>query len=250
MPAVVSVWDDHDAFYFGSNAIPPLMAWQRRSARELEMLLEEIFSGTANAPAVRKETWAQRKTRRSRERNARRRCEKAEEEERIMFEKAALEAQREAIARQRKTRRTHAQNVRRRRAEKERSALLRDLRDRRNREKAEEEERVLLRLALQAQRKAFTHYANALRDSAAADVPAAEEEEGEKKEAQAASPEPTRSDEDNSCVICLDQERTHAAVPCGHLRFCGDCVLIMKIHDRNPPCPMCRGKVEMFVEIR
>ena len=49
--------------------------------------------------------------------------------------------------------------------------------------------------------------------------------------ALAAGPEET-------CVVCLEKERTHCYIPCGHICICTDCI--------NHPgcqmqCPICKG---------
>ena len=38
----------------------------------------------------------------------------------------------------------------------------------------------------------------------------------------------------HECVVCLDDEQTHALIPCGHLALCGSCAA-----DRSE-CPLCR----------
>ena len=40
------------------------------------------------------------------------------------------------------------------------------------------------------------------------------------------------------CIICFDQARTHTTVPCGHLKFCGDCAAKMTKQGREH-CPEC-----------
>ena len=49
------------------------------------------------------------------------------------------------------------------------------------------------------------------------------------------------SDQDNTCVICFVGARTHTAVPCGHLSFCGDCV--SKMNSRKT-CPECNTELD------
>ena len=29
------------------------------------------------------------------------------------------------------------------------------------------------------------------------------------------------------CIVCLNKQRTHATIPCGHFRYCEDCSLVM-----------------------
>lgn len=54
----------------------------------------------------------------------------------------------------------------------------------------------------------------------------------EKKEAKG-----KKEKEDNLCVICLDQSRTHLTLDCGHLYYCGQCVTKLK------ECSICRAPV-------
>ena len=43
---------------------------------------------------------------------------------------------------------------------------------------------------------------------------------------------------EETCVVCLEKERTHCYIPCGHICICTDCI--------NHPgcqmqCPICKG---------
>lgn len=38
------------------------------------------------------------------------------------------------------------------------------------------------------------------------------------------------------CVVCLDQQASHAVLPCGHLAFCGNCSTELEVDQ----CPVCR----------
>jgi hypothetical protein len=40
-------------------------------------------------------------------------------------------------------------------------------------------------------------------------------------------------DDETLCVVCIDAERTHVFIPCGHRCVCPDCADL-------PRCPMCR----------
>ena len=51
-------------------------------------------------------------------------------------------------------------------------------------------------------------------------------------------------DDSRLCVICLDAERTHAAIPCGHRVLCATCGKIA--HKR---CPLCRASVDFIVRV-
>jgi len=56
---------------------------------------------------------------------------------------------------------------------------------------------------------------------------------------------PKQDEEEDLCVICLDEDRTHAFIPCGHRVVCGDCRGIVDI------CPVCRvaisGSLRVFI---
>lgn len=48
---------------------------------------------------------------------------------------------------------------------------------------------------------------------------------------------------DNTCVICLDKPRTHTAIPCGHLSYCGVCIVKISV------CSVCRANITSRVKI-
>ena len=48
---------------------------------------------------------------------------------------------------------------------------------------------------------------------------------------------------DEECVVCIDSERTHALLPCGHKCICTHCASNMK------NCPICRTRVVSTVRI-
>ena len=50
---------------------------------------------------------------------------------------------------------------------------------------------------------------------------------------------------ERACVVCLDKDAIHAAMPCGHLVLCEACVVGLKGHK----CPMCRAKVKSYLRI-
>lgn len=47
-----------------------------------------------------------------------------------------------------------------------------------------------------------------------------------------------------ACVICLDRERTHVLIPCGHATYCEQCANVLddqaRTHGRPIECPLCR----------
>ena len=47
------------------------------------------------------------------------------------------------------------------------------------------------------------------------------------------------------CVVCMDQDATHAATPCGHLVMCETCVPKLK----GNTCPACRAEVTNYMRI-
>lgn len=49
----------------------------------------------------------------------------------------------------------------------------------------------------------------------------------------------TESESDNTCIVCMERDRTHTTVPCGHLRFCGECVAML-LRKGQDTCPECR----------
>ena len=46
-----------------------------------------------------------------------------------------------------------------------------------------------------------------------------------------------------SCVVCLDEAKSHALVPCGHRCVCGPC------SERLAQCPVCRQAVTMSMRV-
>ncbi|CAI6377371.1 unnamed protein product [Macrosiphum euphorbiae] len=46
---------------------------------------------------------------------------------------------------------------------------------------------------------------------------------------------PTLDNQDSKCIICIDADRTHAFIPCGHKILCGDCVNLLE----PKRCPVC-----------
>ena len=46
-----------------------------------------------------------------------------------------------------------------------------------------------------------------------------------------------------SCVVCLDEAKSHVLVPCGHQCVCGSC------GERLAQCPVCRQAVTMSMRV-
>ena len=69
---------------------------------------------------------------------------------------------------------------------------------------------------------------------------------GETKEAkQEATRDETKSIDEDTCIACLDREKTHVLVPCGHQCICEICAPQLK----NGDCPICRKKIEQIIKV-
>ncbi len=53
-------------------------------------------------------------------------------------------------------------------------------------------------------------------------------------------------DNKNACVVCLENEKKCAVVPCGHQCLCFKCSDVNRLERK---CPMCRGAVEKIIPI-
>ena len=49
-----------------------------------------------------------------------------------------------------------------------------------------------------------------------------------------------------SCSICLENERSHVFIPCGHGGFCKDCA---ERAQRRNRCFTCRGNVDSLIRV-
>ena len=49
------------------------------------------------------------------------------------------------------------------------------------------------------------------------------------------------------CIICLDEPKTVACVPCGHAHFCYECLSEEK--DRSGKCPLCRQGITLVLKL-
>ena len=62
--------------------------------------------------------------------------------------------------------------------------------------------------------------------------------------------EKTSEEEDQQqrliCCVCLKNERTHAALPCGHMSSCFTCAKRIR---KGQPCPICRTPVTAWHRI-
>jgi len=59
---------------------------------------------------------------------------------------------------------------------------------------------------------------------------------------------PSIDEEEQVCVICLAQPKTHAFVPCGHRCVCQGCGEEM-MNSEHAACPICRAKVTQMLKI-
>ena len=55
------------------------------------------------------------------------------------------------------------------------------------------------------------------------------------------------NDEDNTCVVCFSEPRTHAFIPCGHKCICEACG--KKVMKKDQLCPMCRDPASQIFKI-
>ena len=53
-------------------------------------------------------------------------------------------------------------------------------------------------------------------------------------------------DDDKLCAVCLDAERTHALVPCGHRCVCLRC---SELAVEQGICPLCRALCAMAMRV-
>ena len=68
-----------------------------------------------------------------------------------------------------------------------------------------------------------------------------------------APPAGTKPNEETSCVVCCDENRSHVLIPCGHLCLCAGCSEMLfttaRIVGETPLCPMCRAPCEHAMRI-
>jgi len=69
--------------------------------------------------------------------------------------------------------------------------------------------------------------------------------------ASSSDPLPPPVDDDDTCIICLDRARTHTTVPCGHLKFCGECAAKMTKEGRQrcPECNITLNPAQKFMKV-
>ncbi|KAI9007674.1 hypothetical protein DFJ74DRAFT_367427 [Hyaloraphidium curvatum] len=59
-------------------------------------------------------------------------------------------------------------------------------------------------------------------------------------------PSAPAEEEEGSCIVCWERERTHAVVPCGHMVLCEGCVRDV---EKSRRCPKCREKWKMAIRV-
>ena len=57
------------------------------------------------------------------------------------------------------------------------------------------------------------------------------------KEISTSVPEEPTSSSTKTCVVCMDKQATHMAYPCGHLSYCGTCIV------KLTQCSLCRQAI-------
>lgn len=60
---------------------------------------------------------------------------------------------------------------------------------------------------------------------------------------------PAKQADQDDCVICMSEPKTHAMIPCGHRCICEDCATTVSKSHRMAPCPICRATVQTIVKI-
>ena len=45
----------------------------------------------------------------------------------------------------------------------------------------------------------------------------------------------------DECVVCLEEAKTHACIPCGHQCVCGTCAAMIVPNTPTGLCPLCRA---------
>jgi hypothetical protein len=54
---------------------------------------------------------------------------------------------------------------------------------------------------------------------------------------------------ETECVVCMDETRSHAFVPCGHRCVCEECSGVL-MATAQPRCPVCRAPAMATMHIR
>ena len=54
------------------------------------------------------------------------------------------------------------------------------------------------------------------------------------------------SEDDNTCIYCMDKKRSHIITPCGHQCLCADCAPMFK---PGMGCPLCRDSIVSIIRV-
>lgn len=55
--------------------------------------------------------------------------------------------------------------------------------------------------------------------------------------------------DDELCIICFDAGQNTAVTPCGHKKFCYECILTYQYECGHRGCPICRGQISGLQKI-
>jgi hypothetical protein len=53
----------------------------------------------------------------------------------------------------------------------------------------------------------------------------------------------------NECCVCMDNIKTHAFVPCGHMCICEECLWELELKTYPLKCPLCRQISEKTLKV-
>ena len=55
-------------------------------------------------------------------------------------------------------------------------------------------------------------------------------------------------EEGKKCVICMDNEKDHVIIPCGHIAICGECKEGCYDGYEDEKCPICRSEISSIIK--
>lgn len=111
--------------------------------------------------------------------------------------------------------------------------------------KAGERKDAKRRLSTAAERH-FPHASASAKDELRAKREGFLSVEREERKKAATPPPAEKKEDDKECVVCLDEEASHACSPCGHVCLCASCVALVK---EKTTCPKCRANVDHFLRL-
>ena len=97
--------------------------------------------------------------------------------------------------------------------------------------------------ALELERAEAVHREAEARDRREQDVA----QERARAASTAAAASAAMEEEDASCVVCMEAERSHLFAPCGHLCVCEMCAALVMSGDTK--CPMCRVPATQILKV-